>query len=360
MTEISHIEINNLRNLSSVDVDPGPNFNILFGDNGSGKTSFLEAIHYLGLGRSFRTRTHSRVINHNASHYTVFANVHSTDTTIPIGLQRNRNGESQLKISGNASTYGSAAEILPLQVIYPDGHKLLTGGPKYRRQFLDWGVFHVEHVFYGLWLRAQRAITQRNHLLKSHYPNKAELEAWDRDLCEVAAIIDQARQRYIAQLAPMLQETLQAMDLPAGISIEYSRGWDNDKELLEVLENSLERDLQLKYTRYGPHKADLIIKTLNKPAQDILSQGQAKLLIYAMRLSQSRLLKQQENKNSIYLIDDLPAELDPTKRNKLTEILANISAQVFITGIEKSSLSPFINTNNSKLFHVKHGIITPA
>lgn len=360
MIQISHIEINNLRNLDSVSLDPGPNFNILYGDNGSGKTSFLEAIHYLGLGRSFRTRTPNRIINHTANDYTIFANVYNTDTTIPVGVHRNRAGDNQLRLSGSSSTYGAIAEILPLQLIYPDGHKLLAGGPKYRRQFLDWGVFHVEHGFYNLWLRAQRALKQRNRLLKSTYANKSELEAWNKDLCEVATVIDEARLRYVKELTPMLHNTLEAMELPLDISIEYSRGWDSDQLLSEVLRQSIDKDLQVKYTRYGPHKADLLIKTSNKPAQDILSQGQAKLLIYALRLSQSQLLKKQTNKNSIYLIDDLPAELDPKKRAKLTTILANISAQVFITGIEQESLAPFISTADSKLFHVKQGIITPV
>lgn len=361
MTNLLAVKVHQLRNLVDVDIEPGPRFNILYGDNGSGKTSFLEAIHYLGLGRSFRTRQHARVINHDTNECIIFAQVTQmgSNTTIPIGLQKVKQGNSQLKVSGSPSTLNTVADLLPIQLIHPDGHKLIASGPKYRRQYLDWGVFHVEQSFFSYWQRAQRALKHRNALLKHQGIRYSELEVWDRELCNVSVAIHEARKRYIENLNPVVADIIQQMQLAFCVDISYQAGWDTQATLSDILQTDFRRDIRLGFTQHGAHKADLTLKVENKPAHDVLSQGQQKMLIYALTLAQSRLLTQLTKKSSIFLIDDLPAELDAHKRLKLTQLLSSDANQVFITGIERESLLPFIEMENSRVFHVEHGTITP-
>lgn len=359
MSRLSHITINNLRNLVSVDLCPGPGINLLCGPNGSGKTSFLEAIHVLGLGRSFRTHLNSRVISHNQPHLQLHAKISLPSGETPIGLAKQRNGQTTLRVDGNPVTSIVAlAELLPLQLLYPDGHSLLRDGPKARRQFIDWGVFHVEHLFYSHWQRAQRAIKQRNVALKSHLKND-QIAIWDQELCATAAVLDQSRLSYINQLTPYFDE-LRTILLPeAPVSLNYYRGWAKDITLEDALKRNQQRDLELGYTQHGPHRAEILLTSEGHPVKDILSQGQHKTLTYALRLAQGSLLHRQTKKRSVYLIDDLPAELDENKLGIIAEFLHKLDSQVFISGTDISLFKPLAALSETRVFHVKHGHVYP-
>jgi len=145
---LSRISVTGIRNLLPVTLSPSPRINILHGDNGSGKTSLLEAIHLLGMARSFRSTRLNPVISHEQDSCTVFGQVELGEAqSSALGISRDRSGEVRIRINGQ--TVRSAAELadaLPLQLINPDSFRLLEGAPKLRRQFLDWGVFHVEQA----------------------------------------------------------------------------------------------------------------------------------------------------------------------------------------------------------------------
>lgn len=161
---LGRVTVTAVRNLHPVTLNPSPRINILYGPNGSGKTSLLEAIHLLGLARSFRSQRLSPVIQHEQPACTVFGQVLWNDGRVRnLGVARNRLGELQIRIDGqNVRSAAQLAESLPLQLINPDSFRLLEGAPKVRRQFLDWGVFHVEQRFLPAWHRLQTALRQRN------------------------------------------------------------------------------------------------------------------------------------------------------------------------------------------------------
>jgi DNA replication and repair protein RecF len=361
MSRLSHITIHNLRNLAAVDISPGPKINLLYGPNGSGKSSFLEAIHLLGLGRSFRTHLNSRVIEHNQPQFQLHAKVSQANGETPIGLAKQRSGQTTMKISGNPVTsIVSLAELLPLQLLFPDGHTLIKEGPKVRRQFIDWGVFHVEHQFYSHWQRAERAIKQRNAVLKTRLnTSAANLAIWDQEICAMAALLDESRSNYIKQLTPTFNALLTSLLPEAPVTLDYYRGWSNEFTLSEVLIRNRPRDFELGYTQLGPHRAEIILNTNGLPVKDTLSQGQHKTLIYALRLAQGCLLHQQTAKSPVYLIDDLPAELDEAKLTMVGHLLNTLEAQVYITGTHKNLFSSLIEIPDTKMFHVKHGLIVP-
>ncbi len=357
MSRLSHITVQNLRNLTSVDICPGPKINLLCGPNGSGKTSFLEAIHLLSLGRSFRTHLNSRLIEYDQTQFQLHAKVSRSTGEIPIGLSKQKNGQSTIKLAGNTITsIVELAELLPIQLLYPDGHSLIHEGPKARRQFIDWGLFHVEQLFYSQWQRAQRAIKQRNASLKQHV-STGDIKIWDKELCAVAELLDHSRSRYIDQLTPIFKTLISSLLPEVPLSLAYYRGWSNDYTLEEVLKRSFHRDLELGYTQHGPHRAEILLSVNGLPVKDTLSQGQHKSLIYALRLAQGDLLFQQTNKSTIYLIDDLPAELDQTKLKLVGDLLNNIDSQVYITGTDFKLFETLSDYINSKMFHVKHGTI---
>lgn len=359
---ISRLEINHFRNIQHTNIQPNQHINIFYGLNGSGKTSVLEAIYYLGLGRSFRTRQIKRAINNTSENFSLFANIQTTvsGAAIPVGVERHTNGSHVLRISEqNAQSLLDVATILPLQFINSESHRLLTGGPLNRRQYLDWGVFHLEANFYPLWQRLYRALKQRNAAIKAKQ-NTKQIQLWDNEVITTSQQLDQFRGNYVTQLSTIFSEIIYKL-LPAfPISLHYFRGWDGQQDLSSLLHSSLFRDMHLGYTQFGAHKADIFIYLDKLPVQEVLSQGQQKLVAYALRLSQGILLNQQIGKKCIYLIDDLPAELDHEKRALIAKILLAMDSQVFVTGIEAQALEDLQVAQKHKMFHVEHGRTSPA
>ena len=356
---LTHLKVDNFRNLTEFGIDPSPSFNILYGDNGSGKTSFLEAIYYLGLARSFRSRLAPRIIAHGQYSLSVHGKLQSRNRTITLGIERQQGGNSKIRIDGSdASTTASLAEALPLQLIDSNSDHLLIGGPKPRRQFMDWGVFHVEHSFFSIWQDYARALKQRNAALKQKM-SPSQINLWNEALSQAGIEIDAYRQRYIEKLMPFFLETWQHLIGSDNIQATYTRGWPKDRYLHECLSESYARDSQLGYTYFGAHRGDLLLLSNKIPVQDVLSRGQQKLLVYALRLSQGKLLQQQTGKTCIYLIDDLSIELDQDKRHRAASMLVTLGAQSFVTGVFKSDLKDILSLCGSRLFHVEHGQIKP-
>lgn len=355
MTLIS-LAIQNLRNITDAKVQFSPRFNILWGVNGSGKTSFLEAIHYLSLGRSFRTRLHPRIINHEAEHFSLFTQIQQANAVVTVGLERHANGESRIRIDQeNVRSALELTKLLPIQLLNTECRLLLTGNAKGRRQFIDWGAFHGEPEFYTYWHQAQRILKQRNAALRLGSAHSL-IKLWDTELERMAAGLNQFRKAYVTQISPIFSKIIDEFLPNNSIGLVYKAGWNEEIGLLGVLEQSLSRDLQLGYTQYGPQRADLSVRFNNSvPAYEVLSHGQQKLLVYALRLAQGILLRQQSNKQCIYLLDDLPAELDSESRRRVASVLTKMEAQVFVTGVERTALSDLENLADTKVFHVERG-----
>ena len=358
---LTRLSVSGVRNLHPVNLTPSPRINLLFGANGSGKTSLLEAIHLLGLARSFRSTRLTPVIQYDQAHCQLFGEVLFADgLRSQLGVQRDRQGEFVIRQDGkNLRSAAALAECLPLQLINPDSFRLLEGSPKVRRQFLDWGVFHVEHQFLPTWQRLQTALRQRNSWLRHGRMDAALQAAWDRELITASEQIDRLRQAYLQQLKPAFEQVLAELIDLSGLTLSYSRGWDKERDLAEVLQAGLERDRQLGYTQAGPQRADLRLRIGSHNAADVLSRGQQKLVVCALRIAQGHLLQAVKRGRCVYLVDDLPSELDEQHRRALCRLLEALDCQVFITGVEAAQIESFWREDTPlAMFHVEHGRIT--
>lgn len=360
---LKRLFVQNLRNLNAVDILPSDRVNLIYGENGSGKTSVLEAINLLALGRSFRSHKHKPLINHQSDSFTVFGRVHSDDDVdIPIGINRHASGEATFKANGNVVPSAAVlAAYLPVQVINSETFLLLEGSPKVRRQFIDWLVFHVEPNFFPLWKDLQRCLKHRNSLLRHDRIDPFELDTWDQELVSLTNKIHVFRQDCMAQFSETFYELLKEFISVEDIQIRYSCGWDKEKAYADVLRNSFERDHRQGFTSTGSHRADLKITVGGLDAAEILSRGQQKLLVCALKIAQGYVFSRLTGRKTIYLVDDLPAELDEKHRALLAHWLDAMNTQVFITGVERETListwqdKPNVET---KLFHVEQGKVT--
>jgi DNA replication and repair protein RecF len=369
MAAIARLSISGLRNLSQTDFQPGPGINLIFGANGAGKTSLLEALYLLSTGRSFRNHQMRPVIAESSNRLTLFA---ETDQGDNVGMERYRQGAPEIRLNGKpAVSLADLSYSLPVQLINTDTLNILEGGPQERRRFLDWGVFHVEHAFLPAWRKARLALRQRNILLKSGAPD-AEVRPWSLALVQAAEEVEGFRDRYLQQLTEEFKALVTGVSsLPeslggaAGITLDYRRGWTLDTSLAHQLEEALERDRRQGFTSVGPHRADIVFRIAGKDLAVLLSRGQLKLVVSLLKIAQSRLLHREMGKQSIFLVDDLPAELDVQNRLLVLTHLMALNSQVFLTAIDLEPLHTQLSQaglggdKTRRLFHVKHGTIGP-
>lgn len=353
---LSELDISQVRNLQDVKLRPSPRCNYIFGSNASGKTSFLEAIFLLSVARSFRTTHIKHVISHDHSFLRVFARINppQSGSTIPVGLERSFK-QTRIRINGNTvSQVSQLSALLPVQIINPDVHKLLEQGPKYRRQYIDWGVFHVEHDFLQSWQQYYRVLKQRNAALRQKQ-NKAAISLWNDQLISSAKKITLARENYLTSLLPIFNQYVERL-MGLSVSLTYLRGWNSEQSFTQTLDASFDKDIYKGFTSFGPHRADLEIAFNNNLVQNSFSRGQQKLLVCAMRLAQITHLKKVTGQQSVLLVDDLAAELDIAHRQNLISLLVDTEAQLFVTATEKDSFR-LPEEIESKMFHVEHGLL---
>ena len=360
MGGLTRLEITSFRNIGHCALSPHPHLNVLAGPNASGKTSFLEAIHYLALGRSFRTGNVRPLIRQGDSETVLFVELAGGAAA---GLCKHRNGELQLKLNGNpVRGWENIAKELPVQILDTTSFSLLTDGPGSRRRFLDWGVFHVEHQFLSTWRRTRKALKHRNALLKqAGKPDPQQLSTWEAEIVAGSSQITESRDRYAERLQQAFKLALAKLNVSLAdeISLHFFSGWNREHDLAALLRDNRENDRSQGNTRHGPHRADLRVKSDSDKAVEVLSRGQQKLVVAALKIAQGELYFETSAQRPIYLIDDLAAELDDHNRVKIFELLQSLGAQLFVTCVALEALASCLpETSRRTVFHVEHGTIT--
>lgn len=349
---------NQLRNLQDLDIVPSPGITVFQGPNASGKSSLLEGIHALSCGKSFRTAHLSQAIRHGADSMLVAAELSDDHSGVafPIGIElTRRQSKIRMRVGGKPlQKVSELAALLPLITVHQESHRVFTEGPQYRRQFLDWGLFHVEQSFLPLWLRYRRALKQRNALLQR---SAGGVEAWDVELLAGGSAIDAMRRRYLDLFMPYFQEMSDLLRLSDRIEAVYRPGWDESMPLGDALKRGLAADRALGYTRQGPHRADIAFMRKGSQVREDLSRGQMKTLVCALYLAQAAAFGEITGRRLVLLLDDLTAELDEQHSRRLLEKVHELDLQTFITSSE-TRLPSYLDSTEHKVFHVEHGVVT--
>lgn len=348
---LSRLTLRDFRCFAALELDLAPRANLILGDNASGKTSLLEAVFVLSRGRSFRTSKTENLVRQGAAGFLISAMSATASGTVPMGLARQ--GEAlEARIGGApAQSLAELTERLPVQLFDSSAHQLIEGGPRHRRQFLDWGTFHVEQGFLPAWRRYQRALKQRNSALKQKAP-EALLKTFEPDLAQAGTVLDQYRRDYLAQLEPVAVDWARRLLGPVDLGLRYLRGWGEGKTLEEALAGNRNLDREQGVTRSGPHRAEMAIEIGGSAAALQVSRGQQKVLSGALLLAQAAYLRQSTGRHCVLLLDDLAAELDRGHLGRFLELVRETEAQVFLSSVEKERLPAW---EDARLFHVEHG-----
>ncbi len=352
---ISLFRATNFRCLESVELELAPRFNLISGVNASGKTSLLEALAYLGRGKSFRGASTPQLTRHGEGDFVLFGELEREHGRTSVGVRNSKDG-LEVRIGGEDSPGAAAlAEILPLQVIDPEVHNLIAGGPELRRRFLDWIAFHVEHDHLMIWRRFRRALKQRNAALKAR-SGEAVIRSWNAEFTDLAEKLDESRKAVLELTLASLQEHGRAL-LETELEFAYQRGWPKEKGLDEALNDNIERELQMGSTQAGPHRADLRVVYDDRQARKLVSRGQQKLLASAMILAATETAQAALEKPLLLLLDDPAAELDSDSVGRLITAVSALGCQVVATSLDPRAL---VFPEAPKMFHVEHGTVTAA
>lgn len=352
------LRIQGLRCLADALVDLFQGIHLFAGANGAGKTSVLEAAYLLSHGHSFRSGAREALLQRGSPSMTVFAELSgSGDSHRRLGMGR-EGSRWEARLDGMEVPLGQLVQACAVVCFEPGSHALIAGPAEERRRFLDWGVFHVEHRFLVTWRRYQRALKQRNALLRSGVPGSNEMyEPWEREMSDTAVAIDSWRRSYLESLRQILTDSAGLLLPELGtVSLRYRRGWPDTGSLADVLSEQRYKDLARGHTTTGPHRADWAVAFEQAPLREHLSRGQEKLTALSCLLAQAQFHATSTGQWPVICLDDLASELDLAHQDALIQRLAGVGAQVLVTGTECPSP---LRSHPHHMFHVERGEIRP-
>ena len=360
---LERIEAENVRNIAHARVDLCPGLNVLSGANGAGKTALLEAVHLIIRGRSFRTRPIETMIRNGQDALTVRAIIRDrVRGQSQAGLTKDRKKNTRLRLDGVVVTNVSAiAALLPIQLLLPDLADLVFGAPSVRRQWIDWGTFHVKHDYLSTLRAYLRSVRQRNGALRAG--DSEAIRLWGEQAGELGELVTEARQQYVDTISAQLAVTMATLSPELKIALHHDPGWRGES-LAKELGLHTPRDVKLGSTQAGPHRGDLRIEivpkskqTTSQAAAQVLSRGQGKVVASAMKLVQAQHLLSEMDKPSLFLIDDAGAELDEEHRGRFFGVLRDLNYQILATTTDSGWLTRGYPANRTALFHVEQGHI---
>ncbi|MFW5998418.1 MAG: DNA replication/repair protein RecF [Halanaerobiaceae bacterium] len=361
---LEKIFLKNYRNIKKNIIKLNPGINILIGDNGQGKTNFLESIYILGTGSSHRTNRDKELINWKKESTLIQVNLVKKDYSIKISLIID-NTSKKPKINDNPlEKFTELIGNLNVVLFSPEDLKLVKGSPANRRKFLNIEVSQVSSYYHKLLNKYNHVLKQRNNLLKNIRSNTSSnemLEVWDEQLSELGAKIIKKRLEVIEKLKILAR--LNQRKITEGtenLSIEYKNSIkDNIEEENDIkvifkqnLVNNRNKEIERGYTITGPHRDDLIFKINEKDVRKFGSQGQQRTVALSLKLAELEFMKSEIGEYPILLLDDVFSELDKKRKNTLINVIKN-NIQTIITSTDFEEFESF--SNSIKYFKVNNG-----
>ena len=345
---LTGIRAENFRCFSSVEATLDQRVTIFTGNNGAGKTSLLEAIYFLGRGRSFRNHDSDVLIRAGAEAAEIGGQVVGSNPASRLRVRVSR-AAVDFRINGMPALASDFVALFPVQALHTEIGQFIHGAPELRRRLLDWGVFHVEHDYLAPWRHYRRALSQRNAALRVGSGPEV-VRAWDTELATAGEQVNRHRIAYLGAMEPEFQR-LGAKLLGMQVAMEFRPGWNPSSNLRDALESQLDSDRAAGHTRAGPHRADLQITIQDEKSRWRASKGQQKLLAAAFILAQSSLVSGHLRRPVALVVDEPAADLDSEHLARYLQAIESCRAQIFMAAITADGLGL---TGRAAMFHVEH------
>ena len=345
---VSHLSLTDFRSYPSLELQPQPGQNIFIGENGEGKTNIIESLMYLALLSSHRISSDQPLVRLGSERAYIRARIKSSERTTLVELEINANKANRAKV--NQNPIRSQKELLGIvkSVCFsPEDLDLVRGDPSERRSFLDQLLIQRSPRLAGVITDYERALKQRNSLLKSRAP-QSSLEPWNEHLANFGGEAIAGRLKLIEEIEPLFQEAYKnlsekkkaALGYKSSISAPTTNKDDNRAKILATIDEINTQERERGVSLVGPHRDDLLLNLGDHPVKGYASHGESWSIALALRLASYQLFI-NDGEKPILILDDVFSELDEGRREKLVSI-SSAAEQTFITVAVESDLPPEI------------------
>ena len=362
---LKSISIANFRNLENVHLDANENINILFGENGQGKTNLLESIYLLSGSKSFRGSKEIDLIRKNSDFYKINGDfVSNKENNISVAYSK-KGKEIYFNEIKKPSANSIVGEFLAI-VFSPTDLSLIKNGPDERRQFLNSSISQIKPYFSTLLNEYKKVLLQKNACLKDYYKDNSLydiIDVYNQQLAKIGTLIHCTRVKFLNELQFYTKDLYQGISNNKEIlDFKYSSSvFEENKEVeytdfyiniyYEKLKSVFQNDLHYKYTTVGVNKDDVLFYINDLECKNFGSQGQQRSVVIVLKLALAKLYTKLKNDKPVILLDDVMSELDKTRMNFILNHLTDM--QVFITCCDYSNFSEI--NQNYNVFQIANG-----
>lgn len=357
---LKSVQFVNFKNYKDLEIEFCDGINAFVGNNGSGKTTILDAIYFLSMCKSYLNRIDRQNIQFDAPFFTLFGDwelkdkIYREQLTVKVGAKKivKINKKELEKLSDHIGTF-------PVVFISPYDTDLIQEGSQFRRKWMDGILVQLDKSYLENLLRYQKVLEQRNALLKNMHSQRLfepeSVEIWNEQLIPLGEEIFAHRKVFFEEFSPFFNDYYSRLSNDQEIvNIEYVSQMA-DGNYKNLLQNSIRKDLHTQYTNFGVHKDDLVFTINDHPIKKFGSQGQQKSFLIALRMAQFEWLKKHKGIKPVLLLDDIFDKLDSTRVKKLVTMVSdNYFGQVFITDTDADRMQTLLEnlSGRKKLFKI--------
>lgn len=334
---LKNLSLLNYKNIAEANYQFDPKINCFTGKNGVGKTNVLDAIYHLAYGKSYFNPLAVQNIKHGEEFFVIDGTFEKNDRNEQIVCSLKKGLKKVLKRNGKIyDKFSEHVGFIPLVIISPSDSDLITEGSETRRKFIDSVISQLDSGYLQELINYQKVVSQRNALLKyfalNHTFDKETLSIYNEQLDGLGHALFEKRKQFLEDFIPIFNKHHQSItDSAEDVSLKYDSHL-HTKRLLELFDESLQRDRVLQYTSVGIHKDDLLFEIDGHPIKKFGSQGQQKSFLIALKLAQFEFIKKQSGVLPVLLFDDIFDKLDETRVAKIVQMIDDkVFGQIFIS-----------------------------
>ncbi len=370
-------DLDRYRNLERQKVNLHPRYNLFVGNNGQGKTNFLEAIGYLGTLKSFRSASRTDIIRHGSDLCRISSELSSGGVIRNLAFALSRRGRSQFLDDRKVSSPEEYLSAVALISFIPEDVGLISGPPSLRRRTVDRAVFEIRLPYIDEYRRYLRVLRNRNALLRKGAADRDELDSWTRSLIRDGAVLISRRLELMSAINRHLGPTTRKLGLDGEAALAYfpsfgpppddqgpdekgdlilSPGLDIEGSFSEAVRAVRGREIRARHSLIGPHRDNVLFMMDGRNMARFGSQGQKRVSVLAFKLALARVIRQRKGFWPVILLDDVASELDQARRRSLGHLIRDMDAQFMVT--TTSEEPGFLDRKEGYIFSVKQGKIT--
>lgn len=341
---LSQINYNNFRCLENKKIDLDRNFNLIYGKNGQGKTSLIEAVHFLATGKSFRTKKNKELIKYNWNRVTVFGKYISkneNENTIAVDVNEDKR---DFYVNRTKNSYIDYVGLLNIISFIPEDIELIVGNPGVRRNFFNYEISQAKKNYLKSIVDFEKILKTRNKLIKDKKTEDEIYKIYNEKFIEEGLNIILYRREFIRSLSILLNLNYRKLfDEKSELKLKYEcflgniekQSREELKEKFEVqCRKKFEREKYLGFSLLGPQKDDFVFELNGKNAKMYSSQGEKKSIIFSLKVSEIDMLVKEKNEYPIFIMDDVASYFDKIRKKSILNYFVNKKIQCFITSTE--------------------------